>query len=268
MKRLIEPVLALGLFSAPAMAMDEVGDADLVPEGQWELQYEDFACHLNRTYRNGDQEVQFSFQREPLNAKNWLYLFFEGESGNRDGDDADIFIDGALAGENLHYNIFDAPGYRVRQIWIDLDQVALDQARSSLKFDLARHGSIAIAVPDFPQAWDALDSCMDDLYAHFGVGMEAQRAMAVAPQGSILKSIRWPGGAGDFALFYWVNEQGRVDECNLVMPSGKDEFDSSLCDRLIENGRFEPARDEADNPVRVAQFENIRIRTQTLKVSR
>lgn len=90
--------------------------------------------------------------------------------------------------------------------------------------------------------------------------MDVQRRMATPPEGRIHDAFDWSGGAADFAFFYWVNDNGRIDECQLVMPSGREAFDSGLCNSLIERGRFEPARDEDGNPLRVARFENMRVR--------
>ncbi len=140
-----------------------------------------------------------------------------------------------------------------------------------MSLHLKSHGKIEIPVPNFEQAWQALGNCMDDLYAKFGVDMAVQQAMAEEPEGRIFDAIDTPGRPADFAFFYWVNEDGRVDECKLVMPSGFDEFDAKLCDDLKRRARFKPAIDEAGNPLRVAQFENMNIRvaytTTTVPIS-
>ncbi len=183
------------------------------------------------------------------------------EKGKRDGDDAIMSMDGKVVAEDVHYNIFDATEHRVRQFRIDLEEIPLQAANQMLRFDLKRHGTIEIPVPDFPAAWDALNACMDDLYAEFGDSNSQQAAIATGPEGRIYDAFDIPKNVTqiNFAFFYWINESGRVDDCKLVLPSGHENFDTTFCREIKSRARFQPAKDESGNPIRVAQFENLKL---------
>lgn len=48
---------------------------------------------------------------------------------------------------------------------------------------------------------------------------------------------------------YAVGPSGRVDQCEIIEPSGYPEVDAMTCRVIIDRYRFKPARDEQDTPI-------------------
>jgi hypothetical protein len=149
---------------------------------------------------------------------------------------------------------------------LDLGKHPIGEARNSIRLWTRKHGDIAIPVEGFPAAWKAVNACMTDLYASFGIDEAQVKALAKEPQGEVTAFLPFSVGTGnmDFAFLYWINIEGRVDACRLVLPSGISEFDQTLCPFLQGKAKFNPARDAAGNAIRVPRFEHLRIRTQTM----
>lgn len=55
-----------------------------------------------------------------------------------------------------------------------------------------------------------------------------------------------------------VNEQGRVENCQVVASSGSPDLDETACRVLTRRGRYSPALDQSGNPMRTTQSRSIR----------
>lgn len=111
-----------------------------------------------------------------------------------------------------------------------------------------------------------LDQCIDAVRADVGVSQEDIDRVAEGP------SIKEIGLSSDDypkemlsrnlmsrpLLFYWVNEEGRVEDCQLLESAGYPEFDDIICNRVMQLMRYHPARDVDGNPVRAPQTQRIR----------
>ena len=55
-----------------------------------------------------------------------------------------------------------------------------------------------------------------------------------------------------------INEQGRIENCQVVASSGSPDLDETACRVLTRRGRYSPALDDAGNPIRTTQSRSIR----------
>lgn len=103
----------------------------------------------------------------------------------------------------------------------------------------------------------ALNSCIDDLVAHWGLDPVQQRALVRRPkwinQGEVAQEIiakTYPRKAalrGEQAMFHFrvmIDEAGRPEDCVLTNITTADNFGDEPCEIIMRNARFEPARDE------------------------
>jgi protein TonB len=60
------------------------------------------------------------------------------------------------------------------------------------------------------------------------------------PRDSDNRHGRYRGAVG---VQFTVGAEGRASNCTVVRPSGNPELDALTCRRLVESGRFTPARD-------------------------
>ncbi|PZU09659.1 MAG: energy transducer TonB [Sphingomonas sp.] len=55
-----------------------------------------------------------------------------------------------------------------------------------------------------------------------------------------------------------INEQGRIENCQIVSSSGSPDLDETACRVLTRRGRYSPALDQSGNPMRTTQSRTIR----------
>lgn len=55
-----------------------------------------------------------------------------------------------------------------------------------------------------------------------------------------------------------INEQGRIENCQVVASSGSPDLDETACRVLTRRGRYSPALDQAGKPMRTTQSRTIR----------
>lgn len=174
-------------------------------------------------------------------------------------------LDGRLQPDTVHFNAFSTTDYRVHEFMLNLNKQNLGNVQSTFRFELGRNRSITIAADQFPQAWEALSACMDSLYEDLGVDQTLAAQVATKPEGFSLQFLDAPRPKShsgfELVALFWVAEDGRVDECRLLKPTGDDGFDARFCNDLKRKGKFKPARDASGKPMRAPVFERGQIRT-------
>jgi protein TonB len=63
------------------------------------------------------------------------------------------------------------------------------------------------------------------------------------PPDSYPPEARNAGQQGTTSFSLDIDAQGHIVQCNIVKSSGSDILDTTTCDLLVVNGRFQPARD-------------------------
>ncbi|WP_380916360.1 energy transducer TonB family protein [Sphingomonas canadensis] len=234
--------------------------------GNWTVVKGEMQCVLDRSLTTGGVPTRLQITLEPVTPTVWLRVATEGDGGKRSDGRAVMFIDGRRMAGDLHYNIFVAGKYRMREYMLNLQQHPLGEVQERLRFWTKAHGDIEMQLGGFPAAWTALQNCMGELYDGWGVKREDIERAVTRPGGSLHEFIDWADGVREFALLYWINAQGRVDECRLLMPSGVEAFDTTLCSTLQSRARFSPARDAQGRPIRTPQFDHPRLRIQITRL--
>ena len=264
------PIALLSGVASAAKGPNEATDLRFKPVGPWNVESADWSCKLNRKFSGGGKSALFSLSLEPITSTSWFRFGVEAESDIRDDDnDAVLFIDGNRAEGEFHYNIFSTEEYRVREYMLDLNRHPLGDTKDLLRFSTSRHGDIELDDLDFQPAWRALRTCMDDLYGELDISSDQLAKMKTEPTGDVFKAMKIPRGFGslDFALLYWISEDGRVDQCRLLLPSGNAKIDEKVCDNLKAGARFKPALDAEGEPIRVPQYKYLRLRTTAVATS-
>lgn len=271
MNRWLAAVMLASLASsAGSQRLPASATTQMQPAGKWAVEHADWQCILRRELSSAGQRSLFSLTLEPLTAVAWLKIATEGERGDRREDgDAVMLADGQRRAGTLHYNIYKAGKYRMREYMLDLDRHDLGSVNGSIRFWTKRHGDIDVKASGFKPAWNALKKCMTDLYASFGIVESQIASIATKPQGEIFEFVDFPRVTSgfDYALLYWVTPTGRVDECRLLKASGIAKFDNEVCGQLKAKARFKPARNAAGEAIRVPRFENASIRTTIISTT-
>jgi hypothetical protein len=254
--------------ASPAPQVPPAAAIQIEPAGPWSIDYGDFQCRLLREFQAGGRRTIVSLELEPVTATAWLKVAIQDKAVHRNDGKAVMLVDGEPVPGDLHYNIFAAKGFVMREFMLDLDRHRLGAIRSRLRLWTPGHGDIELRLGEFPAAWKALQACMADLNSELGIDTAQVAAMATAPQGSVFDFIDYSyRQESEFAFLYWVNAQGQVDDCRLLLPSGIPQLDKSLCANLKAKARFQPARNARGEPIRVPRFEHPHIRIETRRVS-
>lgn len=236
----------------------------LAPIAQWKVDYSAKSCILTRDFTSGRDAYQFELTLAPVEKRAWLRLGTGEMMRGHDSGNAAVEVDGSRLKEPTHFNIF--PNVRngtTREFLFNQFQRDIGRVTRSLRLTPAGHGDFQLDVPDFPDAMRVMASCMADLHRSLGIDPAALAAVAVEPQGWSMSFVKTPGGPFDIELVYWVAPDGRVDDCRVLAPSGKGDFDTRVCGELRQKGRFKPARNAAGDAIRAPVYEHVRMRVET-----
>jgi TonB family protein len=255
--------LAFALSAAPSSAQQPSPAArtQAQPAGKWSVEYADWQCILHREYAIEGKRANLSLGLEPLTKVAWMKLAVEGKIGRRDSGQAVMFADGERRPGTLHYDIFGADRFVMREFRLDLDRHRLGDIEGRIRFWTGEHGDFELQLGEFRPAWAALQKCMGELQAEIGIAPADIAQMATAPEGDIFSFVAYKFGVeGEIAILYWVEASGRVGDCRLLKPSGSAVLDKRLCPALKAQAHFKPARNAKGEPIRVRQFRHLRIR--------
>lgn len=229
----------------------------------WKIDYADASCVLTRPFSSPGQTHSFSLTFEPLEPQVWLRLANSEKPSRRDDGDAAIDVDGVPLGKPIHFNfIADKNGQVVREFWFRDFRNDLARAQKSIRFRMPRHGDVTVDIADFPKAMQAANECLADLYQSLGIDPALLKTIAIQPNGDIWRYLKLPEFKDEFnlVLLYWIDPQGRIDDCRLITPSGHKAFDESVCAILKEKAKFTSARNADGATIRAPVYENATIR--------
>jgi protein TonB len=63
---------------------------------------------------------------------------------------------------------------------------------------------------------------------------------------------------GVSGIAWTINEQGRVENCHVVRPSGSPDLDDAACRLMTRRARYTPAKDQTGNPIKSTGSLNFR----------
>jgi hypothetical protein len=278
------PVLLLLAMPMTAQAADDE-PVHLKPQSPWQLDYADSRCRLGRYFGEGDEKTVFWLEQYgPSDGFTWLVAgpaidrfrsrretnvqfgphfprwqlsypettlegFGPAISGTGpvappdDGDE-----DKEAANKPVGLPHLDAEAGR-ELFWLRLDQ----------KF--AQPVVLELGKMDKP--FEAMNQCVEDLVAHWGVDVEAQKTRATPPQFTNImlvarkiqehypeKAVR-SGSQANFHLRILVGVNGQATDCTLTDITLATNFDMRRhpCRIVLDSAKFESARDVNGNPV-------------------
>lgn len=265
MNRVLTAMLAAALGS-PAQAAPE--QIDLVPSGKWRIDYADNGCVLSRPFTANGQEYKLGLSFEPLASNVWMTIHSPDTVNRRDDGDAKVEIDGAAMKDPVHFNVFkDKPSGTIREYWLKKFQSNVGTTKQFLRLETGRYGDIRIDFDGFAEAMKSIGTCVDDLHRSLGIDPALLKTIATPPEGFAGSIVELPqfNDSFTFQMIYWVAPSGRVDECHLLAPTGKSNFDKNACEQLKKNARFKPAKNAADAAIRAPVYENNTVRTTVIR---
>jgi len=66
------------------------------------------------------------------------------------------------------------------------------------------------------------------------------------------------GREGITKITWQINEQGKVDNCQVASSSGSPDLDETACRLITRRGKYSPAKDQNGNPIRTTQSRSVR----------
>lgn len=236
----------------------------LVPTSAWKVDYSAKSCILTRQFASAGDAYAFELTFAPVEKRAWLRLGSAEAMRGRDDGDAAVEVDGSKLSQPTHFNIFpNVNGGTTLEFLFNQFQRDVGRAARTLRLTPAGHGDFRLDIADFPNAMQVMRRCTDDLHRSLGIDPAVLGTIAAEPKGWSMSFVKTPRGPFDLELVYWVTPDGRVDDCRVLAPSGKREFDERVCDELKQKGRFEPARSRTGAAVRAPVYEDIRMRIET-----
>lgn len=185
----------------------------------------------------------------------------------RDDGDARVEVDGKELDHKVHYNVFpNQSGRMIREFMFNDFQREVGSTRDALRLDVGRHGDLKLDVSGFQKALEASLNCLTDLHKSLKIDQAVLDAIVVKPEGMALRFVNYPkdGSGFDLALLYWVTPDGKIDECKVLVPSGYEKFDQTVCQQLKAKARFKPARNAAGEAIRAPVYDYIRLRRTSI----
>jgi len=238
--------------------------ASLQPTTAWKVDYSSTSCILTRQFTGGGQGYDFELTLTPIEKRAWLRIGSAEKVRKFDSGDAVVEVDGVKLAEPTHFNMFEnTKGGATREFLFLQFRRDVGSTGKSLRLIPARHGDFRLDLSDFPDAMQAMNSCMDDLHRSLGVDPATLQAIATEPGGWALDNVDVPRRAFDLTLFYWVASTGRVDDCRVLRPTGIAEFDARVCEDVKKKAQLKPARNAAGTAIRAPVYEHIPMRIET-----
>ncbi|WP_228242495.1 energy transducer TonB [Porphyrobacter sp. GA68] len=290
---------ALAVLASGAKAEEVV----LEPSSQWVLDYHEDKCRLARTFGEGEAEtVLFLEQLTPGDTFSWLVsgpalktLRLRREVSVRFGPRFEPFnvSQGSSMRMDEYGNVLEGVGYQnienpFGQTLVEssdgMTTVApptspVPQSRALQPHDGAQIDHLQLRQPGrfslrlntgrLDKAFDAMNACMDNLVATWGVDPATLRKQMTQPrwlnQAALARRIMlaYPrkalnaGEQANFQMRVIVNPDGSVANCKLINLTLADSFDDRVCPIVRESGQFEAARDASGAPLTSFVVSNI-----------
>jgi len=282
MKGLLGCIAAAALFAAPAAQAQHAPYAQVVfrPAGPWVADYGEDYCRLSRTFSAGQSEVSVALERLQPGPSVRLIVVGEGMRPFRGADRVGYAFEPAGAsGEAGYVRSAMADG----RPFLSLDPVVLappaagtatgalpaydraveqEIARgiTGLAFDEGLRAPVRVETGSLRAPVEALQLCIDNLLAGWGLDAEKHKAMTappildpapagVLPQRTVpfLDRLKLGGGTNQVQLF--VGADGRVTDCRIHSPSLRPSVNERICRLSSERASFVPARDADGRPM-------------------
>lgn len=242
----------------------------LEPNGPWRVDYADELCILNRSFGQSGGTHTLALTLEPLQSRAWLRLRSPDRVRRRDDEKVTVEVDGVPLKDPVHMNIFPTDSREsVREFLFDDFRTQVGTMDRTIRFRTRRHGDLLVNAIEFPKAMEAMEACVDDLHRSLGIDPALLRSVKTSPEAWSGEVIDLPEFSErfEYRILYWVNRDGRVDECRVLGSTGDAKFGEQACEQLKTKGRFKAALNTDGERIRAPVYENNTILT-TLTLER
>jgi hypothetical protein len=250
----------------------------LEPASPWAIDYGEESCALRRTFAVGASSADLEIMQQAPGgyfrvtvttetfglANSEAQVRFEPDNreqvpsylvSRRDGARASIAFT-----DSLKKNMMGQPqGYLN---WNDLERDQRESAIISLSIEGGFDRDLTLATGEMHVPMEALRTCMVDLYASWGVDLEAletrstgaraQNGAAIIHNVSRLIPRAFFSSDSEMPAIVRtvVGEDGRVKRCRVHFPEWDQPLSDRLCDLVTREARYEPARDRRGHAIR------------------
>jgi len=296
------PALMMLAMPVAVQAADDE-PVHLKPQSPWQLDYAEARCRLGRYFGEGDEKTIFWLEQYgPSAGFRWLVAgpaidrfragrrtnaqfgpgFSEWEfsysgatvegfgssiSGNGPHAPPDLEALGASisdAGPDAPYvDEGEAREARIKPVGLPHLDAEAGRELFWLRLDQKFAQPVVLELGKMDKPFEAMNQCVEDLVAHWGVDVEAQKTRATPPQFTNImlvarkiqehypeKAVR-SGSQANFHLRILVGVNGQATDCTLTDITLATNFDMRRhpCRIVLDSAKFESARDVNGNPV-------------------
>lgn len=259
----------------------------LLPTSNWHLDYADERCRLAREFGDGTSKAMVFFDKYGPGES--FRMVIAGEAVKTDVTEADIavrfgpvettqplfFLGGELAGSGALVfggeiriagpTASESAAIKAKRRgdpWIDLAPIAPDRYAAVRYVELGKplRRPVQLETGSLKSGFAALDKCVDDLVASWGVDIEKHKTLSrkATPSdnpGKWVVSSDYPikmlqAGQPAFVDFRLnVGADGKPSGCKIQATTRPKEFDDAVCQSLMRRASFLPALDSAGQPI-------------------
>lgn len=267
---------AIVSLTAGAMAVESEAAEAYQPAGQWRLSTLADGCSVARDFVKGDERITLSIKRiHPRSAVQFAVIgapILEGSGSLQAGflpstslqrfDRVAAASIGERKGVVFAGRLFAAPeegGERLEESEVtDFAIVDPREVRTTLH------------TRAIDQAMSALDDCVTEKLQGFGLDLEEHsrldKHVTLLDVGKLAEAMQrgYPNQAirkgwdGTVPLRLIIDGNGRVAHCHVTNFLTAKALRDAACDAMIENARFDPAKDADGNPATDFAFQQVR----------
>lgn len=282
---------AIAVVASPVQAAKPV--VPLAHVGRWEVNYDVDSCHLLGTFGSGDDKIIARFTRyQPGDA---FSLTLIGKPMRSRSPSSQVKLDFSPLVDPQEYESFDGTMGQVPAAVFD-GLTLVDKPKSAKSTTLAdalaalqtpgitpeqealvgdliiqtdNRKSYRLALGSMAAPMRTLRDCTTDLVRHWGLDPAEQASLTSTPTpigepGSWLRSNDYPaemlgqlmGGLVQFRLD--ISETGSIAGCHIQSTTNPDAFAEHSCKLLSKRGRFNPALDRNDKPIKSYYVSSVR----------
>jgi len=267
----------------PAVAQEE--PRVFTRTGQWQLDAGEAECRLARNFTNGEDSIALALERNRADNLVRLVLVtddlrpFRGaeEIGYRLAPEgttvAARFIEAQMEGGQVYYNLGNlplsappapgapppAPGTPAPP-YDRAAELEYAAAITGIELTSGLTHPVRLETGSLRAAVQALQACTDDLLLTWGLDWQAHQTMTrrAAPEGNAWEWVpqnlvafrdfpAFTAGRNPFRVL--VSAEGRPTACAAQWPSLSADKNATICEAIMENGRFTPALDATGQPL-------------------
>ena len=191
-----------------------------------------------------------------------LYLVAPADRLRGGGDKVNLTL--APAGKSIRASTIAVRAGKAGALIIELGDLGDDFPLAFAKASEVRvtgfTAPLSIPVQGASKAIAALNQCLDQKMAEWGIDARAYRALRAPPMPRIRGQIDWlgdddypvaavsAGQAGDAVVRLSVDARGKVTHCAVVASSGSKPIDEVTCRQAVRKGRYIPAMGSDGRP--------------------